>query len=416
MNGNGKIHLSEADRREIEDRISRGLPLDDRFRFLLFGDKRQVELVWNGKSNDFCSVALPFQTIEQVDEPRDEKFLAAQPGGLFTPTGRQQSGWANKLIWGDNRLVLASLTRGPIRDEIEQAGGLKLIYIDPPFDVGADFSMSIPVGNDTLVKEPSMLEKIAYRDTWGKGADSFVAMIHERIALMHDLLANDGSIYVHCDWRVNGHIRQVLDEVFGADNFRNTIVWHYGGRGGKAVSGQFPRNHDTLFFYSKGDYALYNKQYRKEKIPFQGSGYRLDENGRCFTTAPRGHYTDDSIRKFEKEGRIHRTATGTIRIKRFVEYVVEDGTEYVYDDKIIGDVWNDIPDAMHIPLNERFGYPTQKSEALLERVIKASSNEGDLVADFFAGPAQLPPLLKNWGGNGLRRTWGALPFIRRASG
>ena len=134
---------------------------------------------------------------------------------LFDERGRQLKGWTNKLIWGDNKLILSSLKNGPLREEIEEQGGLKLIYIDPPFDVGADFSMDIEIGDETFTKDPNILEEIAYRDTWGKGADSFIAMIYERLILMRDLLAEDGSIYVHCDWRVNSHIRLAMDEYLG---------------------------------------------------------------------------------------------------------------------------------------------------------------------------------------------------------
>ena len=159
---------------------------------------------------------LPFQTIENVDEPRAEDN---QQLDLFDTRGRQRKGWTNKLIWGDNKLILSSLKNGPLREEIEAQGGLKLIYIDPPFDVGADFSMDIEIGGETLTKNPNILEEIAYRDTWGKGQDSFISMIYERLSLMRDLLAEDGSIYIHCDWRVNGYIRLVLNEVFGTNFF-----------------------------------------------------------------------------------------------------------------------------------------------------------------------------------------------------
>ena len=127
--------------------------------------------------------------------------------------GRQLKGWTNKLIWGDNKLILSSLKNGPMREEIERQGGIKLIYIDPPFDVGADFSMDIEIGDETFTKKPNILEEIAYRDTWGKGADSFLAMIYERLVLMRDLLADDGSIYVHCDWRCR-HLWLTLYEIF----------------------------------------------------------------------------------------------------------------------------------------------------------------------------------------------------------
>ena len=175
-----------------------------------------MELVWNGKTSEVSNIVLPFQVIEQVDEPRADKPEDTRAQlGLFDTRGRQMKGWTNKLIWGDNKLILSSLKNGPLREEIEAQGGIKLIYIDPPFDVGADFSMDIEIGADTFTKKPNIMEEIAYRDTWGKGADSFIAMIYERSVLMRDLLAEDGSIYVHCDWRVNSFIRYLLDEVFG---------------------------------------------------------------------------------------------------------------------------------------------------------------------------------------------------------
>jgi hypothetical protein len=223
------LKLSEQEKQEIVRFIESDRELPEKYRFLLFEDKREVELVWNGKTNDVCSIVLPFQVIEQVDEPRAEKQEDTDPQmSLFDDRGRQLKGWTNKLIWGDNKLILSSLKNGPLREEIEKQGGLKLIYIDPPFDVGADFSMDIQIGSgnktDTFTKKPNILEEIAYRDTWGKGADSFIAMIYERLILMRDLLAEDGSIYVHCDWRVNSYIRLALDEIFGKANWHSEIL------------------------------------------------------------------------------------------------------------------------------------------------------------------------------------------------
>ena len=217
------MRLTDNEIRDITRLLEQGKPLPDEYRFLLFEDKREVELVWNGKTNEICNVVLPFQTIEQVDEPRAEKEMRLQPDLFDTATGRQLSGWTNKLIWGDNKLILSSLKNGPLREEIEKQCGIKLIYIDPPFDVGADFSMDIEIGEDTFTKQPSVLEELAYRDTWGKGADSFIAMIYERLSLMRDLLAEDGSIYVHCDYRVCGYIRMAMDEIFNNSNFQNEI-------------------------------------------------------------------------------------------------------------------------------------------------------------------------------------------------
>ncbi len=249
--------LTDAEKRDLVALIQQGKALPERYRFLLFEDKREVELVWNGKSRDVCTTVLPFQTLEHIDEPRKE--APEIQGNLFDPRGRQIKGWANKLIWGDNKLILSSLKSGALRQQIEEAGGLKLIYIDPPFDVGADFSMDIEIGGDTFTKKPNILEEIAYRDTWGKGADSFIAMIYERLVLMRDLLAEDGSIYVHCDWRVNALIRAVMDEIFGSNAFDSEIVWK--------CTNTHPNNktygsvHQTIFFYHKGPNFTFETQY-----------------------------------------------------------------------------------------------------------------------------------------------------------
>ena len=248
--------LTEQEQQEIIRFIEADKPLPDKYRFLLFEDKREVELVWNKKTNEVCNIVLPFQTIEQVDEPRAEKPDETNLQlDLFDTRGRQRKGWTNKLIWGDNKLILSSLKNGPLREEIEEQGGLKLIYIDPPFDVGADFSMDIEIGDETFTKDPNILEEIAYRDTWGKGADSFIAMIYERLILMQDLLAEDGSIYVHCDYRVDSLIRLAMDEVFGLDNFRNSVIVQR--RITKNLQRQFNAvqslncANDTIFWYSK---------------------------------------------------------------------------------------------------------------------------------------------------------------------
>lgn len=153
------MDLSDDDKALIADHIARGEPLPDRFRWLLFAEPREAELIWPGKTSEVTNVVLPFQSIEQIDEPRAE--AGAQVADLFSmgAGGRQAGGWHNKLIWGDNKLVLASLKGGPLRREIEAAGGLKLVYIDPPFDVGADFSIALEVGGEDLIKSPTVLEE-----------------------------------------------------------------------------------------------------------------------------------------------------------------------------------------------------------------------------------------------------------------
>ena len=343
--------LTEQEQQEIIRFIEADKPLPDRYRFLMFEDKREVELVWNGKTNEVCNIVLPFQTIEQVDEPRAEKPDDTQPQmALFDERGRQMKGWTNKLIWGDNKFILSSLKNGPMREEIEAQGGLKLIYIDPPFDVGADFSMDIEIGADTFTKKPGILEEIAYRDTWGRGADSYMAMIFERLVLMRDLLAEDGSIYVHCDWRMNSYIRSVLDETFGKDRFRNEIVWHYVNTGLKARSKKFHQVFDTLFAYSKTNDFTFNHLYKKRK------------DGQ----------SKQAKRKFNSE-----TKKADMVRDEFGKIVYE-----IREEVLENSLW-ETGSMSNSP--ERIGYPTQKPEALIERVIKASSNEGDLVADFFVG-------------------------------
>ncbi len=151
------MNLTPNEIRDITKLLEKGEPLPDKFRFLLFDDEREVELVWNGKTNEVSNTVLPFQTIEHIDEPRSESKKTAQ-AELFDTSGRQIKCWTNKLIWGDNKLILSSLKNGPLRKEIEAQGGLKLIYIDPPFDVGADFSMNIEIGDESFTKQPSVIE------------------------------------------------------------------------------------------------------------------------------------------------------------------------------------------------------------------------------------------------------------------
>lgn len=253
---NTHYDLSDAEKRDLIKLIEQGKPLPEKYRFLLFADKREVELVWNGKSREVCTAILPFQTLEHIDEPRKEQHEQEELN--FDIGGRQVKGWTNKLIWGDNKLILSSLKGGALRRQIEDAGGLKLIYIDPPFDVGADFSMDIEIGGETFHKEPNLLEQIAYRDTWGRGADSFIAMIYERLILMRDLMTADASIYIHCDPRVNQHIRLCCDEVFGRDKFVNEIVWQRLSAHNDAV--KYGPIHDLIYFFRNGDKHTWNEQ------------------------------------------------------------------------------------------------------------------------------------------------------------
>ena len=385
--------LTEQEQQEIIRFVEAGKPLPEKYRFLLFDDKREVELVWNGKTNEVTNVVLPFQVIEQVDEPRAEKpeDAALQPG-LFDARGRQLKGWTNKLIWGDNKLILSSLKNGPLRDEIEAQGGLKLIYIDPPFDVGADFSMEVEVGDETVTKRPGILEEIAYRDTWGRGADSFISMIHERLVLMRELLAEDGSIYLHCDWRVNALIRLAMSEVFGADNFQAEIV--YKRRHGHSDASTLGSVHDTILFFSRTGTIRWNPQYVPYSQDYIDTYYRYsDPNGRKWlsrsTTAPGGRgrvyewsgfrrawrYTQSEMKRLHDEGRLYYTENGMPRFKQYLDEMQGVPLSTLWSDVKFIDSWS----------SEDLAYPTQKPEPLLERIIRASSGHGDLVADFFGG-------------------------------
>ena len=171
-----------------------------------------------------------------------------------------------------------------------------------------------------------------------------------------------------------------MDELFGEENFLNDIIWHYGGRGAKAVAKQFSRNHDIILWYRK-DRHVFNRPLVKRRIKKGEGGFREDEDGRWFKTSPKGDYTDESVAALTKAGRIHTTRNNKVRVKYFLK---EDG-EYLIEEIPMSDVWDDIPDAMHLPKAEKTGYPTQKPEALLERLISAASNEGDIVLDGFAG-------------------------------
>lgn len=309
----------------------------------------KTELVWPGKHNEDGTIKetprvhLPFQIVETVNETRatrEAKKDGLQASIFDTYEGKEgdtfEEGWKNKLIWGNNLLVMGSLLE-------KFAGKIDLIYIDPPFATGADFSFKAPIGEagETVDKEQSIIEEKAYRDTWGKGATSFVSMIYERLVLMRDLLSENGSIYVHCDWRVNSFIRLVMDDIFGANNFQREIIWRIGWLSGyKTKAKNWIRNHDTIFFYAKNsndftfnkEYIPYPEEYvRRDGNRPEGPGYPMEDTWNC-----------SQIDQLD-----------SIQIKSFS--------------------------------GEKTGYATQKNEALLERIVKASSNENGLVADFFCG-------------------------------
>jgi len=359
----------------------------------------RTELVWEGKYDEFGNrrevdtgrLSMPLQKIESIDEPRSR--IEAQ-GQLFDERKAHRDDFRNRLIWGDNRLVMSSLSE-------DFKGSIDLIYIDPPFDVGADFSMRVPIGDgkETIEKDQSIIEMVAYRDMWGRGSNSYLQMMFERLSLMRDLLSESGSIYVHCDWRMVGHLRLVMDEIFG--HFENLISWKRSAIAA-GVKLQWRNSQDFLLFYSKsgkhkffpqyGDYSESSKKHYNKTddkgvfrvVPLMASGRRSGATGqpwRGVDVASRGkngmHWLKSPVvlDELDKQGLVCWNSNGVPELKYY-----EDEAKGVY----VSDFWEDI-DVINSMANEYQNYLTQKPEALLERIIKASTEDGDIVADFFCG-------------------------------
>ncbi len=317
--------------------------------------KDTPKLYWKGRPAKFTGAKAALVT--------DETITPSSVSDSDSPVSR--------LIEGDNLHVMEAL----ITEGLD--GSADLIYIDPPFASKAVYTYTIKAAGVAI-------ERHAYSDTWQGGMEGYLEMLMPRLRLMSKLLKDTGAIFVHCDWRADSYIRVLMDEIFGAECFLNSIVWHYGGRGAKATSGQFPRNHDTILVYGKTTKAKLNKVYTEKSMTVaeaKRAGIREDARGRFFKTAPRGDYTDESIEELKKDDRVHITKNGKVRIKYFLEF--KGGR--VIERKLVGDVWDDIPDAMHSPAGERTSYATQKPEALLERIIESATDTEGLVCDFFGG-------------------------------
>ena len=227
-----------------------------------------TELIWDGKYKDGkkqgpVRIALPFQTIETVNESTQDRRRNLE---LFA-TGRDTE-WRNRLIWGDKKYVLPSLLP-------EFAGKVNLIYIDPPFDTGADFSFTSvipdhPESDDeqktVFTKQPSMLEQKAYRDTWGRGLDSYLEWFYETVTMLRELLDENGSIYVHLDWHVSFYAKAVLDEVFGSENFLSEVIWRRTNAKGLAFTA-YPNNHDVIFYFAKSSKFMWNRPPSRPAVP-----------------------------------------------------------------------------------------------------------------------------------------------------
>lgn len=289
------------------------------------------------------------------------------PAQLKEAHGNMEAGWMNKIFWGDNLQVMSHLLK-------EFRGKVNLIYIDPPFDSKADYKKTIQLKGKTASNDHSAFEEKQYTDIWTN--DDYLQFMYERLILMRELLTDDGSIYVHCDYRKSHHLRCLIDEIYGIEKFRNEVRWRRQPvRGAKATGKQYARNSDTILLYGKTNNWIWNGAYKPYDEKFIKTKFRENENGRLFRDCDLGDYSQESIRKFEEIGKIYITKNGK---KRLIRYLDEEKGE------ALGDMWIDIPEVNSMA-EERENYPTQKPEALLERIIKASSNPGDIVFDCFMG-------------------------------
>lgn len=297
------------------------------------GRKRAEKILENINSN----TKILLQTNEIVLPAKDTN-------GFFRgdiPNALQTEEWNNRLIYGDNLLVMQALLSGDEPNGVPSLRGkVNLIYIDPPFDSKADYRTKITLPGVDLSQRPTTVEQFAYADTWQKGTVSYLEMMYPRLLLMRELLADNGSIYVHIDWHVGHSIKILLDDIFGKQNFVNEIIWQYfmGGKGKR----EFAKKHDTIFLYKKTDKYTFNQLIVKRYYDFIPS------------------LRDDSVN-------------------------AQSGKDNIGYWSMVScpDVWS-IRGVFNMS-SEYQCYSTQKPEALLERIIKASSNEGDLVCDFFGG-------------------------------
>lgn len=292
--------------------------------------------------------ALALQTNELVLPSKDVS-------GLFRGEmpSADESEWKNRLIYGDNILVMQGLLAGDPTSGLESMRDkIDLIYIDPPFDSKADYRTKITLPNINLSQKPTVIEQFAYADTWKDGTVSYLKMIYPRLILMRELLSEKGSIYVHIDWHVGHYVKILLDDIFGKENFVNEIVWNYQGTGEPKKA--FKRKHDVIFYYSKNINSeyIFNEIYASEKISdFSKTKYnKKDENG---------FYKE--IR--HSDGKIYK--------------------QYMKETMRRRDVW-DLP-IINAQANERLNYTTQKPEKLIDLIVNVSSNPDSIVADFFGG-------------------------------
>lgn len=280
----------------------------------------------------------------------------------------------NRLVYGDNLLTMQALLAGDPQTGLPSLRGkVDLIYIDPPFDSKADYRTKVVLPGVDIQQKPTVVEQFAYADTWEEGTISYLKMIYKRLILMKELLSDTGTVYVHIDWHIDSYVKIMLDDIFGKDNFRDQIIWYYPG-GIKAVPHYFPRKHDCIYCYSKTNNYVFNNQRKDiEDNSLYSRWIKYSEDGETIT-----------YKNFPRTDKVKFD----MYVKRFISQNKREPKDedviYRFEGALVDDVWDDCPAVFRL-LNEKTGYSTQKPASLLERIIKASSNEGDLVCDFFGG-------------------------------
>ncbi len=319
---------------------------------------------------------ITLQTNEYVLPVRKEE-------NLFKSKYQEIDGqnWFNRLCYGDNLLVMQALLNGDEATGLpSMRGKIDLIYIDPPFDSKFDYRSKINLPNLEISQNPTVLEQVAYADMWKEGTISYLKDIYPRLYLMKELLSERGSIYVHLDWHVGHYVKVLLDDIFGKENFRNEIIWQRDavGKGAKKTSSQYSREVESIFFYSKSSNIKFFQQYKEstELTHTQLKEFRYSEpDGRKYKIVTLGDYSAKSIEEMENQKLIHTTSTG----QKYKKYYLDEFR------LAIGTLWNDIPNISHGKNPEVVNYATQKPEKLISRIIKTSSVENDIIADFYGG-------------------------------
>lgn len=308
------------------------------------------------------------------------------PAQLRESYGEEQSGWINKIFWGDNLQVMSHLLK-------EFRGKIDLIYIDPPFDSKADYKKKIDIrGVGKASSDATSFEEKQYTDIWTN--DEYLQFIYERLLICRELLSDTGSIYVHMDEKRAHYVRQIMDEVFGQNNFRREIIWDITVLSGfKSQAQNWIRGHDVILYYAKNiGQVKYNKLFQKQSKKYLKRFNKVDENGRrYFDGRGERRYLDDVIKKGKPYGDVWGDVLSYQSVKAQLAEIdtLEELADYnaeLADDRVLSDVWGDIMSFQQIPTAaENSGYPTQKPEALLQRIILSATDPGDLVFDCFMG-------------------------------